>query len=157
MPHETKRGNWVGNSVPALADSYGCIQRLMNIFGTPNAVNSLDVRTGFASCLFVRGRPGYLIGQHRLNNSLRCLQPGRKRLYPSGFLPCCDRVDARRLGVTVRRAKWSRSRGVAKSTKARTFGTDSLPCGETSCTGNGGYSWSASTICNFPSRTCSAA
>jgi hypothetical protein len=57
---------------------------------------------------------------------------------------------------SAKRAKCLRSRGTAKSTKARTFGTESRPCGDITCTGRGGYSSPVSTISSAPSRTCSA-
>jgi hypothetical protein len=57
---------------------------------------------------------------------------------------------------TARRANCARNRGAAKSTKARTFGTESRPCGVTIWTGNGACSSDLSRICSRPSRTCSA-
>src|SRR5262249_25723304 len=54
------------------------------------------------------------------------------------------------------RTKWSFSCGVAKSTKARTLGTESRPYGERRCTGRGGSSQSASRISSSPRCTWSA-
>jgi hypothetical protein len=50
----------------------------------------------------------------------------------------------------------ARSLGNAKSTKARTLGTDSRPCGDTRCTGSGGASSSARMMRSRPSATSSA-
>ena len=56
---------------------------------------------------------------------------GRRRCYRSSHL--------------LRRANWLRSRGTTKSVNARTFGTESRPCGESTCTGIGGSSQVTST------------
>ena len=57
---------------------------------------------------------------------------------------------------TTSRANCVRKRGTAKSTKARTFGTESRRSGVMIWTGNGGCSSDLSTIRSRPSRTCPA-
>ena len=56
----------------------------------------------------------------------------------------------------ARRANCLRKRGTAKSTKARTLGTERRPSGVTTLTGKGACSSELSMISSRPSRTCSA-
>src|SRR5271166_313576 len=92
-----------------------------------------------------------------LSRKLGSVEVEAKSRYSADSLPRCDRVAVpRSLVSSARRAKCLRSRGTAKSTKARTFGTESRPCGEITCTGRGGGSSPASTISSSRSCTCSA-
>ena len=93
---------------------------------------------------FVR-TPGELPSYGRHSYQIRVNRPRyRPRVVLAGLLH-----------VRARSSKASRSLGNAKSTNARTFGTERRPCGETRCTGSGACSSSARMIFSVPSATAS--